>query len=47
VVERLVRSLQLLFVTVVAVAAAVFLAMMLAGEWVFAIRPVRRRRGNS
>ena len=47
VVERLVRSLQLLFVTVVAVAAAVFLAMMLAGEWVFAIRPVRRRRGDS
>lgn len=46
-VERLVRSLQLLFVTVVAVAAAVFLAMMLAGEWVFAIRPVRRRRGDS
>jgi hypothetical protein len=46
-VERLVRSLQLLFVTVVAVAAVVFLAMMLAGEWVFAIRPVRRRRGDS
>jgi hypothetical protein len=46
-VERLVRSLQLLVVTVVAVAAAVFLAMMLAGEWVLAIRPVRRRRGHS
>ena len=45
-VERLVRSLQLLFVTIVAVVAAVFLGMMLAGEWVFGIRPVRRKRGE-
>ena len=45
-VERLVRSLQLLFVMVVAVAAGVFLWMMLAGEWVVGIRPVRRRPGD-
>ncbi len=41
-VERLVRSLQLLVVMVVAVVAAIFLAMMLGGQWVFGIRPVRR-----
>jgi hypothetical protein len=46
-VERLVRSLQLLVVIVAAVVAAVFLGMMLGGEWVFGIRPVRRKRGGS
>jgi hypothetical protein len=44
-VERLVRSLQLLVVTIVTIVAAVFLAMMLSGRWVFGIRPVRRRGG--
>jgi hypothetical protein len=46
-VERLIRSLQLLLVIVVAVVTSVFLGMMLAGEWVFGIRPVRRRGGRS
>ncbi|HEY5487605.1 MAG TPA: hypothetical protein VIK06_08160 [Candidatus Limnocylindrales bacterium] len=46
-VERLVRSLQLLVVAIVVVVATVFLDMMLAGEWVFGIRPVRRRRDGS
>ena len=46
-VERFVRSLQLLVVIVAAVVAAVFLGMMLGGEWVFGIRPVRRKRGRS
>ena len=46
-VERLVRSLQLLVVTIVTIVAALFLGMMLSGEWVFGIRPVRRRGGRS
>jgi hypothetical protein len=45
-VERLVRSLQLLVVTIVTIVAAVFLGMMLSGDWVFGIRPVRGGRGN-
>jgi hypothetical protein len=46
-VERFVRSLQLLAVIVAAIVAAVFLGMMLGGAWVFGIRPVRRKRGGS